>query len=81
MCDRIPFSCIEIIQHETKLETQVYILPVESYRIDSVISNFDSRNPSVNMAERNTDESNVVRISLPFRKDQVSANAVRRHVA
>ena len=52
---------------------------MESYRIDSVISNFDSRNPSVNMAERNTDESNIVRISLPF-KDQVSANAVRRQL-
>ena len=77
VCDRIPFICIVIIQHGTKLKTQVYILPVESYRIDSVISNFDSRNPSVNMAERNTDESNIVRISLPF-KDQVSANAVRR---
>ena len=78
--DRIPFICIEIIQRGTKLETQVYILPVESYRIDSLISNFDSRNTSVNMAERNTDESNIVRISLPF-KDQVSANAVWRQLS
>ena len=45
--------------------------------IDSVFSNFDSRNPSVNVSERN--ESNIVRISLPF-KDQVSANAVRRQL-
>ena len=47
--------------------------------IDSVISNFDSRNLSVSRAERNTDESSIVRISLPF-KDQVSANAVRRQL-
>ena len=47
--------------------------------IDSVFSNFDSRNPSVSISERNTDESNIVRISLPF-KDQVSANAVRRQL-
>ena len=35
--------------------------------IDSVISNSDSQNPSVSIAERNTDESNIVRISLPFK--------------
>ena len=46
---------------------------------DSVISNFDSRNPSVSIAERNTDESKIVRINLLF-KDQVSANAVRRQL-
>ena len=50
--------------------------------IDSVISNFissfHSRNPSVSIAERNTDDSNIVR-SLPF-KDQVSPNAVRRQL-
>jgi len=48
--------------------------------IESVISNFVSRNPSARIAERNiTDESNIVRISLPF-KDQVSASAVRRQL-
>ena len=47
--------------------------------IDSVISNFESRNPSASIAERITDKSNIVRISLPF-KDQVSANAVRRQL-
>ena len=47
--------------------------------VDSVISKFDSRNPSVSIAVRNTDGSNIVRISLPF-KDQVSANAVRRQL-
>ena len=47
--------------------------------IDSVISNFESQNPSTSIAERNTDESNIVRITLPF-KDQVSANAVRRQL-
>ena len=46
---------------------------------DSVISNFDSRKPSVSTAERNADESNIVRINLPF-KDQVSANSVRRQL-
>ena len=46
--------------------------------IDSVISNCISRNPSVSIAERNTDERNIVTTSLPF-KDQVSANAVWRH--
>ena len=30
--------------------------------IDSVISNFDSRKPSLGIAERNADESNIVRI-------------------
>ena len=39
----------------------------------------DSRNPSVSIAERNTDKNNIVRISLPF-KDQVSTNAVRRQL-
>ena len=47
--------------------------------IDSVISNFVSRKPSVGTAERNADESNIVRINLPF-KDQVSANFVRRQL-
>ena len=44
--------------------------------IDTVISNFDSRKPSLGIAERNADESNIVRINLPF-KDQVTANSVR----
>ena len=47
--------------------------------IESVISNCISRNPSISIAERNTDESNIVTTSLPF-KDQVSANAVRRQL-
>ena len=47
--------------------------------IDSVISNFDSRTPSVGTAESNADKSNIVRIRLPF-KDQVSANSVRRQL-
>ena len=47
--------------------------------IDSVISNFVSRKPSPGIAERNADESNIVRINLPF-KDQVSANSVRRQL-
>ena len=44
-----------------------------------IISNFVSRKPSVGTAERNVDESNIVRINLPF-KDQVSANSVRRQL-
>ena len=47
--------------------------------IVSVISNFVSRKPSVGTAETNADESNIVRINLPF-KDQVSANSVRRQL-
>lgn len=47
--------------------------------IDSVISNFVSRKPSVGTTERNVDESNIIRINLPF-KDQVSANSVRRQL-
>ena len=47
--------------------------------IDSVILNFDSRKPA-SIAERNADESNIVRINLPF-KDQVSANSVRRKLS
>ena len=47
--------------------------------IESVISNFVSRKPSVGTVERNVDESNIVRINLPF-KDQVSANSVRRQL-
>ena len=47
--------------------------------IDSVISNFDSRKPSVGIAESNADKSNIVRINLPF-KDQVSANSVRKQL-
>ena len=46
--------------------------------IDSVISNFDSRKVA-SIAERNADESNIVRNNLPF-KDQVSANSVRRQL-
>ena len=44
--------------------------------IDSVISNFDSRTPSVSIAERNADESNIVGINLSL-KDQVSGNSVQ----
>ena len=47
--------------------------------IDSVISNFVSRKPSVGTVERNADESKIVRINLPF-KDQISANSVRRQL-
>ena len=45
----------------------------------SVISNFDSRKPSVSIAERKADKGNIVRINLPF-KDQVSANSVRKQL-
>ena len=47
--------------------------------IESVISNFVSRKPSVGTTGRNVDESNIIRINLPF-KDQVSANSVRRQL-
>ena len=47
--------------------------------IDSVIFNLDSRKPSVSIAGRNADESNIARINLPS-KDQVSANSVRRQL-
>ena len=47
--------------------------------IDSVISNFVSRKTSVGTTERNVDDSNIIRINLPF-KDQVSANSVRRQL-
>ena len=47
--------------------------------IDSVISNFVSRKPSVGTTERNVDESNIIRINLPL-KDQVSASSVRRQL-
>ena len=43
--------------------------------IGSAINNFLFRNSSANKAERNTDDSSTIRISLPF-KDQVAANAV-----
>ena len=45
--------------------------------IDFVISNFVSWKLSVGAAERSADESNIVRINLPF-KDQVSANSKPR---
>ena len=35
--------------------------------IDSVISNFVSRKPSEDTMERNVDESNIIRINLPFK--------------
>ena len=38
-----------------------------------------SRKPSVGTTERYVDESNIIRINLPF-KDQVSANSVRRQL-
>ena len=44
--------------------------------IDSAINNFLLRNSSANKTESNNDDSNTVRISLPF-KDQVAANAAR----
>ena len=47
--------------------------------IDSVIFNLDSRKPSVSLAGRNADESNIAKINLPS-KDQVSANSVRRQL-
>ena len=41
---------------------------MEPYRfvISDFIFSFHYRNPSVSIAERNTDDSNIVRISLPF---------------
>ena len=47
--------------------------------IDSAMNNFRFRNASANTAERNTDDSSTVKISLPF-KDQVAANVVRKHL-
>ena len=47
--------------------------------IDSAINNFIFRNPSAGTAERNTDDSSTVRISLPF-KYQVAAGAVRKQL-
>ena len=47
--------------------------------IDSAINNFIFRNTSAKKAERNNDEGNTVRISLPF-KDQVAAYAVRKQL-
>ena len=47
--------------------------------IDSAINNFLLRNSSANKTESNNDDSNTVRISLPF-KDQVAANAVRKQL-
>ena len=43
--------------------------------IDSASNNFFFRNAAADTAERNTNDSSTVRISLPF-KDQVAANAV-----
>ena len=45
--------------------------------IDSAINSFILRNASAGAAERNTDDSSTVRITLPF-KDQVTAYAVRK---
>ena len=47
--------------------------------IDSAIKKFLFLNSSANKAERNNDDSSIVRISLPF-KDQVAANAVRKQL-
>ena len=47
--------------------------------IDSAINNFIFRNASAGTAERNTDDINTERISLPF-KDQVATNAVRKQL-
>ena len=54
-------------------EPLISSLDYSSSLIESVISNFDSQNPLVSIAERNTDEGNIVKIiSLPF-KDQDQA--------
>ena len=48
--------------------------------IDSAAySQFLFRNSSANKAERNNDDSSIIRISLPF-KDQVATNAVRKQL-
>ena len=47
--------------------------------INSAIINSSYRNASAGIAEKNTDESSTVRISLPF-KDQVAVNAVRKQL-
>lgn len=60
------------------MPTALHVKP-SGLHADSVISNCISRNPSISIAERNTDESNIVTTSLPF-KDQVSANAARRQL-
>ena len=47
--------------------------------MDSAINNFLFQNALTNTAERNTDDSSTVRISLPF-EDRVVANAVRKQL-
>ena len=77
-CAYALFSTTEAFNDKcAKLRSIFSCLDYLSSLIDSVISNFDSQNPSVSIAERKSDESNIVRISLPF-KDQVLANGVRR---
>ena len=74
------FSTTEAFNEEcAKLRSIFSRLDYPCSLIESVISNFVSRKPSVGTAERNVDESNIVRINLPF-KDQVSANSVRRQL-
>ena len=47
--------------------------------INSAIINSSYRNASAGIAEKNTDKSSTVRISLPF-KDQVAVDAVRKQL-
>ena len=47
--------------------------------INSAIINSSYRNASAGIAEKNTNKSSTVRISLPF-KDQVAVNAVRKQL-
>ena len=74
------FKIVEAFNEEcAKLRSIFSRLDYPCSLIESVISNFVSRKPSVGTAERNVDESNIVRINQPF-KDQVSANSVRRQL-
>ena len=59
----------------TKLRSIFSRLDYPMGLIDSAIRRFVLRNASANTAERNTDVSSTVRISLPS-KDQVVANEV-----
>ena len=73
-------STTEVFKEEcVKLRSIFGRLDYPRSLINFVISNFESRNPSASIAERITDKSNIVKLSLPF-KDQVSANAVRRQL-
>ena len=78
----MPCRLLQRLSIQNVLSCPLYLAALTIQRVLLIlppIHNFLFRNSSANKAERNNDDSSIIRISLPF-KDQVATNAVRKQL-